>query len=140
MKNIATVSVAALLILLLSGLDAATAAAKTAYEYGELVVIHSKSGNLKSSTTVYFFYGDGKEIRSHKSENDPRGLEARRQAFKEFIESYTRRTESTTEPSIITVLNTLGSDGWEIIHFSDGQAGCEGGAAPQNTYLLKRRI
>jgi hypothetical protein len=139
MKKIATISISALLILLFFTLDAGLAAAKAAYEYGELVVIHRKSGNLKSSTTVFFFYGDGKEIRSHKSENDPRGLEARRGAFKEFIESYTRQKETTAAPSIITVLNTLGSDGWEIIHLSGAQDDCGDGATPQSTYLLKRR-
>ncbi|MGD8366554.1 MAG: hypothetical protein PVG78_02840 [Desulfobacterales bacterium] len=138
MKKFAAVSISTLLILFFA-LDAGPAAARTAYEYGELVVVHRKSGNLKSSTTVFFFYGDGKEIRSHKSENDPRGLEARREAFKEFIETYTQRKETTAQPSIITVLNTLGSDGWEIIHFSDGQDNCQDGTTPQSTYLLKRR-
>jgi hypothetical protein len=36
-------------------------------------------------------------------------------------------------------LNTLGSDGWEIIYFSDRQAESLKGPIPQSTYLFKRR-
>ncbi|MCF8078155.1 MAG: hypothetical protein K9K88_02630 [Desulfobacterales bacterium] len=114
------------------------AAGKPSFEYGELVVVDKSSGNLNSSTTVYFFYGDGKEVRAHQSENSPRGLESRRAAFKEFIESYTQREYKNVEPSIIAVLNTLGKDGWEMIQFS-GQAPCTGNSSPQSTYLFKRQ-
>ena len=115
------------------------AAEKNSYEYGELVVIHRNSGKLKSSTTVYFFYGDGKEVRSHKSENDPRGLESRREAFKEFIQHYSQRNEAPVQPSIIAVLNMLGRDGWELVQFSSAHAACgKDNPIPQQTYLFKR--
>ena len=139
MKKIPHLAICSLVALLFIFLTAGGAAGKVAYEYGELVVVHKKTGELKSSTTVYFFYGDGKEIRAHESANDPSGLGSRRKAYRDFIESYTRAKHASKEPSIITVLNTLGSDGWEIIYFSDRQAESSKGPTPQSTYLFKRR-
>jgi hypothetical protein len=139
MKKIPLIFVFSLMAILFFVVTSGAAPAKVSYEYGELVVVHQNAGKLKSSTTVYFFYGDGKEIRAHQSENDPRGLESRRAAFKEFIENYTQKKDSTAEPSIIAVLNTLGKDGWEIIQWSDAHVECAEGSAPQSTYLFKRQ-
>ena len=139
MKKIPLIYIFSLMTILLLALTSGAAAAKVSYEYGELVVIYQNAGKLKSSTTVYFFYGDGKEIRAHQSENDPRGLESRRAAFKEFIESYSQRKYTPEDPSIIAVLNTLGNDGWEMIQFSGTQASCTGNLPPQSTYLFKRQ-
>ncbi|MCF8049696.1 MAG: hypothetical protein K9L59_00550 [Desulfobacterales bacterium] len=138
MKKTYFLSIGTVIMILFFTLVSGAAAGKPYFEYGELVVVHQNAGKLKSSTTVYFFYGDGKEVRAHQSENSPRGLESRRAAFKEFIESYTQKKDSTAEPSIIAVLNTLGKDGWEMIQFS-GQAPCTGNSSPQSTYLFKRQ-
>ena len=127
---------------LLTSSYASERAIRNSYEYGKLAIMYitsrDKSGNYESSTTIYFSYGDGKEISSFKTQKDPLGIDATREAFKDFIERYDQGKNISTKPSEMSILNILGEDGWEIVYFSDAPAKFKDGTAPQSTYLLKR--
>ena len=134
-----------LIVLILSLLDSSYASEnsnRSSFEYAELVIMtirtRDKSGNYESSTTIAFSYGDGKGIASLKSQNDPVGIDATREAFKDFIQKYDKRKTIPMKPSEISVLNVLGEDGWEIVFFSDAPAIFRDGTAPQSKYLFKR--
>lgn len=142
MKKIIGITALVLILSLLNLSYASEKGIRNSYEYGKLAIMHirsqDKARNYESSTTIFFSYDDGKEISSFKSQKDILGIDASREAFKDFIEKYDKGKKIPEKPSEMSIINILGEDGWEIIYYSDAPARFKDGTAPQSTYLLKR--
>lgn len=114
------------------------------YKYAELVVVNrfydETSGIAEMSTTVYLNDGSDKEISSYRKESIISYKDAKHEAFRDFIEKYTNKKFSNSKISEMYVLNTLGSDGWEVISYVDKPLNFVEGSGSKARYLFRKEV
>lgn len=112
------------------------------YTYAEFVVVnrfYDESGGIAGmSTTVYLNDGSDKEITSYSKESIIAQRDAKHQAFKDFIEKYTNKKTSAPKISEMYILNTLSSNGWEVIHYDSKSLSFVEGSGVKARYLLRK--
>ena len=112
------------------------------HRYAELVVVNrfydEASGIAQMSTTVYLNDGSDKEISSYRKESVISYKDVKNEAFRDFIEKYSNKKFSNSKISEMYVLNTLGSDGWEVISYDDKPLNFAEGSGSKARYLLRK--
>jgi len=114
------------------------------YKYAKLVIIDytttDDAGKVTgTSTHIWLEDGSGKEIESWKDADINSDKETRQEAFKDFLEKYGKKIDSN-KLTELSVLNTLGLDGWEIIHIDNTPFVIKNGTLPRIQYLLKKNL
>jgi uncharacterized membrane protein len=131
-----------IIALLLSGFAYAEETKTKQYKYAELVVVNRfydvAGGIAEMSTTVYLNDGSDKEISSYRKESIISYKDAKHEAFRDFIEKYSNKKFSNSKVSEMYVLNTLGSDGWEVISYDDKPLNFVEGSGSKARYLLRK--
>jgi hypothetical protein len=131
-----------IIALLLSGFAYAEEAKTKRYRYAELVVVNrfydEASGIAEMSTTVYLNDGSDKEISSYRKESIISYKDAKHEAFRDFIEKYSNKKLNNAKVSEMYVLNTVGSDGWEVVSYDDKPLTFVEGSGSKSRYLLRK--
>jgi hypothetical protein len=110
-----------------------------AFEYGKLIIFNTKSIEDEKCFTlasIFFSYGDSKEILTIKKLLEAKNSDAKYEAYKDFILKYKNGYKIPDNLNEISILNLLGNDGWEIIDFTDETEKSNNGFAYK--YLFKR--
>jgi len=131
-----------IIALLLPGFVYAEETKTKHYQYAELVVVNrfydETSGIAQMSTTVYLNDGSDKEISSYRKESVISYKDVKSEAFRDFIEKYLNKKFSNSKISEMYVLNTLGSDGWDVISYDDKPLNFAEGSGSKARYLLRK--
>ena len=137
-----TVFYICIIALLLTGFAYAEETKTKHYKYAELVVVNrfydETSGIAQMSTTVYLNDGSDKEISSYRKESIISYKDVKNEAFRDFIEKYSGKKFGNSKISEMYVLNTLGSDGWEVISYDDKPLNFVEGSGSKSRYLLRK--
>ena len=132
-----------IIALLLSGFAYAQETKAKQYKYAELVVVNrfydEASGIAQMSTTVYLNDGSDKEVSSYRKESIISYKDVKNEAFRDFIEKYSDKKFGDSKISEMFVLNTLGSDGWEVINYDDKPLNFAEGSGSKARYLLRKK-
>jgi len=131
-----------IIALLLPGLAYAQETKAKQYKYAELVVVNrfydEASGIAQMSTTVYLNDGSDKEVSSYRKESIISYKDVKNEAFRDFIEKYSNKDFKNSKVSEMFILNTLGSDGWEVINYDDKPLNFAEGSGSKARYLLRK--